>query len=184
MPVLALQQPGKLVVPLRATAPNGLPESCSGITNHRRASTSSLCRAVSFSMRHLSIWSVSSTGSSSAPPARQQGRPEHSLAARAALALIRAYKLLLSPWFAGACRFVPTCGDYAAEAIARHGFVRGTWLGACRLSKCHPLGASGYDPVPFGPEGPDAQVRHAEPVLPAHDSATTAARPPSPACLS
>jgi putative membrane protein insertion efficiency factor len=86
--------------------------------------------------------------SSSVPSALHAPVPEPSLAARAALALIRAYKLVLSPWFTGSCRFVPTCGDYTAEAIARHGFVYGTWLGARRLSKCHPLGASGHDPVP------------------------------------
>jgi putative membrane protein insertion efficiency factor len=76
---------------------------------------------------------------SSAPP---------SLAARGALALIRAYKYLLSPWFTGACRFVPTCADYTAEAIARHGFIRGTGLGVRRLSRCQPFGGHGHDPVP------------------------------------
>ena len=79
-----------------------------------------------------------------------------SLAARAALALIRAYKYLLSPWFTGACRFVPTCADYTAEAIARHGFVRGGWLGARRLARCHPLGGHGHDPVP----SPLSRVSH------------------------
>ena len=74
--------------------------------------------------------------------------PQAGLAARAALALIRGYKYLLSPWFTGACRYVPTCADYTAEAIARHGVLRGIWLGARRLSRCHPLGASGFDPVP------------------------------------
>jgi hypothetical protein len=70
------------------------------------------------------------------------------VAARLALALLRAYKLVLSPWFTGACRFMPTCADYAAEAIARHGLVRGTWLGAKRLARCHPFGQHGHDPVP------------------------------------
>jgi uncharacterized protein len=71
-----------------------------------------------------------------------------SVGARAALAAIRAYKLVLSPWFTGACRFVPTCADYTAEAIARHGLLRGTWLGAVRLSRCQPFGGHGHDPVP------------------------------------
>ena len=70
------------------------------------------------------------------------------LAVRGSLALIRAYKYLVSPWLTGACRFVPTCADYTAEAIARHGFFRGSWLGARRLSRCHPLGGHGHDPVP------------------------------------
>jgi len=67
---------------------------------------------------------------------------------RLALRLIRLYKILLSPYFAGACRFVPSCADYAAEAVARHGLIRGSWLAARRLSRCHPLCAAGYDPVP------------------------------------
>ena len=68
--------------------------------------------------------------------------------ARVALAAIRAYKYLISPTLTGSCRFVPGCADYMAEAIARHGLLRGGWLGTRRLSRCHPLGASGYDPVP------------------------------------
>jgi putative membrane protein insertion efficiency factor len=70
------------------------------------------------------------------------------LAARAALALIRAYKYVISPWLTGGCRFVPTCADYTAEAIARHGLLRGGWLGVRRLSRCQPFGGSGHDPVP------------------------------------
>jgi putative membrane protein insertion efficiency factor len=70
------------------------------------------------------------------------------LIVRAALSLIRAYKLLVSPYFAGSCRFLPSCADYAAEAIERHGIVRGTWLAARRLGRCHPLCAAGHDPVP------------------------------------
>ena len=72
-------------------------------------------------------------------------------AARAALTLIRGYKLVFSPWFTGACRFVPTCADYTSEAIARYGLVRGGWLGARRLARCHPFGAHGHDPVPAIP---------------------------------
>jgi uncharacterized protein len=62
--------------------------------------------------------------------------------------LLRGYKLLISPFFRGSCRFLPSCADYAAEAIARHGVMRGGWLAARRLARCHPLGHAGHDPVP------------------------------------
>jgi putative membrane protein insertion efficiency factor len=93
--------------------------------------------------------SANSLNSSIEPFERQ---PSPGPAARAALGVIRIYKYLISPWLTGSCRFVPTCGDYTAEAIARHGFVRGGWLGLVRLGRCHPFGASGLDPVPGLPE--------------------------------
>lgn len=65
-----------------------------------------------------------------------------------ALALIRAYQLVLSPLSRGACRFTPSCSAYAHEAIERHGTGRGLVLALRRIARCHPLGASGYDPVP------------------------------------
>jgi putative membrane protein insertion efficiency factor len=71
-----------------------------------------------------------------------------SIVQRLALAAIRGYKLLLSQQFAGSCRYVPSCSEYAAEAIVRHGAARGTWLAVRRLGRCHPLGSSGLDPVP------------------------------------
>jgi uncharacterized protein len=67
---------------------------------------------------------------------------------RTALALLRGYKYFISPYFAGSCRFLPSCADYAAEAITRHGVVRGVWLATRRLVRCHPLCAAGHDPVP------------------------------------
>ena len=70
---------------------------------------------------------------------------------RAALGLIRVYKLALSPLLGPRCRYLPTCSDYAAEAIGRHGFWPGGWMAAARLCRCHPLGASGFDPVPARP---------------------------------
>ena len=60
----------------------------------------------------------------------------------------RAYKLTLSPWIGRQCRFLPTCSDYAAEALIAHGPLRGGWLAAQRLCKCHPWGGQGYDPPP------------------------------------
>jgi len=74
--------------------------------------------------------------------------PRPGLPARALLAAVRGYQLLASPLFAGACRYEPSCSRYMAQAIARHGAVRGGWLGVRRLSRCHPFGSSGFDPVP------------------------------------
>ncbi len=61
---------------------------------------------------------------------------------------IRVYKYCISPLLPPACRFLPTCSVYAIEAIERHGALRGGYLAARRLLKCHPWGAGGYDPVP------------------------------------
>ena len=66
----------------------------------------------------------------------------------------RAYKLTLSPLIGRQCRFLPTCSDYAADALVMHGPVRGSWLAARRLCRCHPLGGSGYDPPPPAPKDP------------------------------
>jgi putative membrane protein insertion efficiency factor len=65
-----------------------------------------------------------------------------------ALVLLRAYKLLVSPFFAGSCRFEPSCSEYMAEAIRAYGVMSGTWRGVKRLSRCRPLGGHGFDPVP------------------------------------
>jgi hypothetical protein len=72
-------------------------------------------------------------------------------AQRAAVGLLRLYKILLSPLFAGSCRFVPSCSDYARDAILEFGVIKGAWLAARRLGRCHPLGSSGFDPVPRKP---------------------------------
>jgi uncharacterized protein len=62
--------------------------------------------------------------------------------------LLNWYKRWLSPLFGNSCRFTPTCSEYAGEAVAKHGWMRGTGLAAWRLLRCHPFAASGYDPVP------------------------------------
>jgi len=61
---------------------------------------------------------------------------------------VRAYRLLLSPWVGHGCRFQPTCSVYALEALAQHGALRGGWLAARRILRCHPWGGHGHDPVP------------------------------------
>jgi putative membrane protein insertion efficiency factor len=72
----------------------------------------------------------------------------NSLGVRLALGSIRAYKRFVSPHFSGSCRFLPSCADYAAEAVERFGVLRGSWLTLARLARCHPLCAAGHDPVP------------------------------------
>jgi uncharacterized protein len=62
--------------------------------------------------------------------------------------LVRLYQLFVSPLLAPRCRYLPTCSDYAIEALARHGTLAGAWLALGRLARCHPWGGSGYDPVP------------------------------------
>lgn len=64
-----------------------------------------------------------------------------------ALGLLRGYKLFLSPLFPPSCRFTPTCSEYAAEAIGKYGFLRGSGLGLKRIARCHPFSQGGSDPV-------------------------------------
>jgi len=62
--------------------------------------------------------------------------------------MLRGYKRWISPMLPHACRFVPTCSEYAMEAIASHGLIRGGLLAAGRLLRCHPFARAGYDPPP------------------------------------
>ncbi|PWG80865.1 membrane protein insertion efficiency factor YidD [Pararcticibacter amylolyticus] len=64
------------------------------------------------------------------------------------LLLIRLYQYLLSPLLGASCRYTPTCSQYGVEAIKKHGPFKGGWLTLKRLSKCHPWGGHGHDPVP------------------------------------
>lgn len=73
---------------------------------------------------------------------------DRSLAAHITLSLLRGYKRWISPLLPPACRFEPTCSEYAAEAVARYGVARGLLLGLKRLLRCHPFHRGGYDPVP------------------------------------
>jgi putative membrane protein insertion efficiency factor len=67
---------------------------------------------------------------------------------RTLVGLIRGYQRFISPGLPPACRFYPSCSQYAIEAIARHGALRGSWLAARRLARCHPFHPGGVDPVP------------------------------------
>ncbi|EMD82807.1 membrane protein insertion efficiency factor YidD [Pacificimonas flava] len=64
------------------------------------------------------------------------------------LVVIRLWQRFVSPLYGPTCRFQPTCSAYAAEAVQRHGAVKGGFLAVRRILRCHPLGSSGYDPVP------------------------------------
>ena len=63
------------------------------------------------------------------------------------ISLLRAYKVIISPLLPPSCRFVPTCSEYACEAIERYGALRGSFMSVRRLFKCHPFNPGGYDPV-------------------------------------
>lgn len=64
------------------------------------------------------------------------------------IGLVKFYRYCVSPMFPASCRFTPTCSEYALEALRRHGPLKGSWLTIKRVSRCHPWGGSGYDPVP------------------------------------
>ena len=66
---------------------------------------------------------------------------------RILIAGLRAYKQWVSPLLPSACRFYPTCSEYMAASIGKHGVSKGVWLGLKRLGRCHPFHAGGYDPV-------------------------------------
>ena len=70
-----------------------------------------------------------------------------------ARALIRLYQWCISPFLAPCCRYLPTCSDYAEEALAEHGPAAGGWLALKRICRCHPWGGSGFDPVPAARRG-------------------------------
>lgn len=73
------------------------------------------------------------------------------LAARGLMALVQAYRFVLRPILPPTCRFTPSCSEFAMQALARHGAIRGSWLTFRRITRCHPWGGFGYDPVPGDP---------------------------------
>ncbi len=66
---------------------------------------------------------------------------------RVVIAVLRGYKLFLSPLLPSACRFYPTCSEYMLDAVRKHGSLKGVWMGLKRIGRCHPFHAGGYDPV-------------------------------------
>ena len=66
----------------------------------------------------------------------------------AAIGVLRLYKGLISPFLPPACRFAPSCSEYARDAVAKYGLLRGGLLAVKRLARCHPFHPGGYDPVP------------------------------------
>lgn len=75
------------------------------------------------------------------------------------IAIVRLYQLVLSPILGPRCRFQPTCSSYTIDAIKLHGGLKGSWLAIKRITKCHPWGGHGFDPVPgtYNPEGQDTE---------------------------
>lgn len=86
-------------------------------------------------MRSAKFWNWLSSGSKR-------------LVALPLIVLVRFYQTCISPLTPPACRFTPTCSQYALEALRKYGPLKGLWLTVRRLSRCHPWGGSGYDPVP------------------------------------
>jgi len=81
-------------------------------------------------------------------PTQTSWHPVVRLPSRLLTAFIRGYQRFVSPAFPPSCRFHPSCSQYALEAVTRHGALRGGWLAARRLARCHPFHPGGYDPVP------------------------------------
>ena len=75
----------------------------------------------------------------------------------ALIALVKAYRYVVSPLIGPSCRFHPSCSEYAVDALRRFGALRGSWLAARRIARCHPWHPGGYDPVPSAPpsDSPD-----------------------------
>ena len=77
----------------------------------------------------------------------QAERQTISLAPRLLVMLVRLYQASFGPFMGGHCRFSPTCSQYAIDALTAHGALGGSWLTVRRISRCHPFGGGGYDPV-------------------------------------
>ena len=78
------------------------------------------------------------------------------------IALLKAYRAGISPFYGNVCKYYPSCSAYALEAVTVHGAARGTWLAARRLGSCHPWAAGGYDPVPGTPAAAQWEAEQAD----------------------
>lgn len=78
------------------------------------------------------------------------------------IGLLKVYRLVISPLYGNVCRYYPSCSAYALRAVQVHGAIRGSWLAARRVGRCHPWAAGGYDPVPGTPEWAEEMNEQAE----------------------
>lgn len=78
--------------------------------------------------------------------------PGSALVKHVLILLLKVYRLVVSPLYGNVCRYYPSCSAYALRAVEVHGAVKGTWLAARRVLRCHPWAPGGYDPVPGTPE--------------------------------
>lgn len=69
--------------------------------------------------------------------------------AKVGVYMIKFYQAAISPYFPASCRYTPSCSQYSLEAIIEYGLIKGSWLGIKRISRCHPWGGKGHDPVPI-----------------------------------
>ena len=136
--------------------------SFSDTTNRQQGSTSSSCRGVNSWMpplpfcwmtiaAHLAVRCEPTAGREVEPSERReasQSEFQDGPLIAAWVLLLKGYRVVISPLFAGSCRFEPSCSHYAEEAVRRHGSLGGFWLTLRRLGRCHPFHAGGYDPVP------------------------------------
>ena len=81
-------------------------------------------------------------------PLKKAGKLSERALANLALLFIAAYRVILSPWMGGACRFYPSCSEYSRESFKTHGFLQGVLLTVRRVFRCRPGGGKGFDPVP------------------------------------
>ena len=109
------------------------------------------CVAGAVSDRESAGWPASRPGGLAASEVRDPKIDAPRLAAPLtglAILLVRAYQFSIRPLLIGSCKFCPSCSEYAITALQRHGLLRGGWLAARRLLRCHPFGQGGIDPVP------------------------------------
>lgn len=97
--------------------------------------------------------------------------------ARVLMAVVRGYRLMLSPWLGNACRFEPTCSRYSLAALEKHGALTGSYLTVHRLLRCHPFCAGGHDPVPDNPPRLFSRLMSPSPVARACASSSSSESP-------